>query len=134
MADQAARPADTVVKCQACHAYTFDLIAEVCRSCGAVPLAPSETPGGMTWQEVKDFLDHIRVTCMDDRQMWKERARKAEAEVARLTPVVAAAEVVCREAESVHYMGRMECSVEAIHALRAAARIDGADAGGNSDD
>lgn len=32
----------------------------------------------MTWDEVKGFLDHIRTTCMDERQMWKERARKAE--------------------------------------------------------
>lgn len=40
--------------------------------------------GGMTWQEVKDFLDHIRETCMNDRQMWKERARGAETEAARL--------------------------------------------------
>jgi hypothetical protein len=47
-------------------------------------LSPAEEPGGMTWQEVKDFLDHIRVTCVEERQMWKERARRAETLVAEL--------------------------------------------------
>jgi hypothetical protein len=46
-------------------------------------LTPAEEPGGMTWQEVKDFLDHIRATCMDERQMWKERARNAERDLKR---------------------------------------------------
>ena len=44
--------------------------------------------GGMTYEEVKEFLDHIRETCMADRQHWKERARMAEAEVVRLTALI----------------------------------------------
>lgn len=53
---------------------------------------------------------------------WKLAAETVQRAFDRLQ---GAAEVVCREAESVHYMGRMEVSVEAIHALRAAALIDG---------
>lgn len=39
MATEPTRDAD-LVRCQACHEPTFDLVCEVCRSCGAVPLAP----------------------------------------------------------------------------------------------
>lgn len=46
-----------------------------------MPLVPAETAGGMTWQEVKDFLDHIRTTCMDERTNLKLEARHLRAEV-----------------------------------------------------
>lgn len=39
----------------------------------------------MTWQEVKDFLDHIRTTCLEERQALKLEVRALRAEVARLT-------------------------------------------------
>ena len=39
-------------------------------------LYPPEEPGGMTWQEVKDFLDHIRTTGMDERQEFKLEVRR----------------------------------------------------------
>jgi hypothetical protein len=42
-------------------------------------LQPVEQPGGMTWQEVKDFLDHMRETCMADRQRFKEESRRYRA-------------------------------------------------------
>jgi len=35
----------------------------------------------MTWQEVKDFLDHIRTTCMDERQELKLEVRRLQAEL-----------------------------------------------------
>lgn len=38
----------------------------------------------MTWQEVKDFLDHMRTTCMDDRTALKLEVRKLRQENARL--------------------------------------------------
>lgn len=37
---------------------------------------PPDEPDGMTWQEVKDFLDHMRETCMDDRQALKLKVRE----------------------------------------------------------
>lgn len=45
-----------------------------------VALVPAEEPGGMTWQEVKDFLDHIRTTCMDERQELKLEVRRLRQE------------------------------------------------------
>lgn len=50
-------------------------------------LIPAEEPGGMTWQEVKDFLDHIRTTCMDERQALKLEVRRLRAELQRRTTV-----------------------------------------------
>ena len=35
----------------------------------------------MTWQEVKDFLDHIRTTCMDERQALKLEVRQLRGDV-----------------------------------------------------
>lgn len=32
----------------------------------------------MTWREVKDLLDHMRETCIAERQEYKERMRAAE--------------------------------------------------------
>ena len=42
-------------------------------------------PGEMTWQEVKDFLDHIRTTCMDERQALKLEVRRLNARIDRMT-------------------------------------------------
>ena len=38
-----------------------------------------EDPGGMTWREVKDFLDHMRETCIEDRQKLKLEVRRLRA-------------------------------------------------------
>jgi hypothetical protein len=51
-------------------------------------LVPAEVPGGMTWQEVKDFLDHMRTTCMDERTALKLEVRHLRQENARLTALI----------------------------------------------
>lgn len=43
-----------------------------------------EDPGGMTWREVKDFLDHMRETCIKDRQELKLEVRHLRQENERL--------------------------------------------------
>jgi hypothetical protein len=47
-----------------------------------------EDPGGMTWREVKDFLDHMRETCIKDRQELKLEVRRLRAENERLTALI----------------------------------------------
>lgn len=54
-------------------------------------LIPAEEPGGMTWQEVKDFLDHMRTTCMDERQALKLEVRQLRQENTRLKRLVGSA-------------------------------------------
>jgi hypothetical protein len=51
-------------------------------------LYPPDEPDGMTWQDVKDFLDHIRTTCMDERQALKLKVRALEQENARLRALI----------------------------------------------
>ena len=51
-------------------------------------LYPTEEAGGMTWQEVKDFLDHIRTTCMDERTALKLEVRHLRAENSRLLRLI----------------------------------------------
>jgi hypothetical protein len=47
-----------------------------------------EDPGGMTWREVKDFLDHMRETCIKDRQELKLEVRRLRAENERLAALI----------------------------------------------
>lgn len=42
----------------------------------------------MTWQEVKDFLDHMRTTCIDERQRLKLRCRALEGALVDLLDTV----------------------------------------------
>lgn len=43
-----------------------------------------ENPGGMTWREVEDFLDHMRETCIKDRQELKLEVRRLRRELGQM--------------------------------------------------
>ncbi len=46
----------------------------------------------MTWDEVKGFLDHMRETCVEERQMYKEQARSRQAQLNFIFAVLSAFE------------------------------------------
>lgn len=52
-------------------------------------LSPPDEPDGMTWDDVKAFLDHIRTTCMDDRTALKLEVRALRAEVRQVRSLIA---------------------------------------------